>query len=297
MNIDIVVVSYNHAQFLEECLESIKKQTYDKWNLIIADDASSDNSIEVIDSWLEKNAVPATKIFNSSNKGLCATLNDCLTFCQGKYVKMIAADDFLATDFLLESVKKFEKLEPDYMILYSNAMYVNGHSEPLPSKDYYLKNNMPNGNVLREIFVTNFIAAPSVLLKREIFEKVGIYNPTTILEDYDLWLRAAINGYKFSFLNKTLVYYRTHDSNLTLIRKKRINIEKILLKMKYDIDGEYDEVINNDILLLYKYYKNLEGTGILEAYNTYKGKKERLYKALVKNENYYFYKIISKIFY
>ncbi len=297
MSVDIVVVSYNHSHFLEECLDSIKNQSYDNWNLIIADDASPDNSVDVINNWLDTNGISAVTVFNSENKGLCATLNDCLSFCKEKYVKLIAADDYLSHDYLLESVSKFEELDSDYMVLYSNAMYIDGNSQTLPSKDYYLKNDMPSGNVVDELYKANFIAAPSVILKREIFEKVGYYNPHTILEDYDLWLKTATNGFKIFFLNKTLTFYRIHDSNQTLLRKKRINTEKALLKMKYDLHGKYGEIIGNDMLLLYKNYKNLAGTEVLESYNKYKGKKDRLYKALIKNENYYFYKIIDKLFY
>lgn len=297
MSVDVIVVSYNHSHFLEECLFSIKNQTYNNWNLIIADDASSDNSVDVINNWLIINSVSATRVFNSSNKGLCATLNQCLAFCKGKYVKIIAADDFIANDFLSESVKKFEELNPDYMVLYSNAMYVDEHSQPIPAKDYYLKSEMPSGEVTDELYKNNFIAAPSVLLKREIFEQVGLYDPQIILEDYDLWLRAATKGIKFFFLNKTLTFYRTHDSNQTIVRKKKINTQKVLLKMKYDAHGKYEKIINNDMLLLYKYYKNLEGTGVLESYYNYKGKKERFYKAISNNQNYYIYKIIDKLFY
>jgi alpha-1,3-rhamnosyltransferase len=61
--VSIVVVSYNHAHFLEENLNSIKAQTYPSIQLIVADDASKDNSIEVYENWLEKNNYPPLRIF------------------------------------------------------------------------------------------------------------------------------------------------------------------------------------------------------------------------------------------
>src|SRR4051812_48032410 len=106
--VSVVVVSYNQGEYIRDCLKSIFSQTYTNWELIIADDASTDNSTEVYEQLLEEYKLNATRVFNKANQGLCRTLNKCLSYCSGEYVKLIAAGDWLDENYLGKMVRAFE---------------------------------------------------------------------------------------------------------------------------------------------------------------------------------------------
>src|SRR5437016_4691234 len=107
--VSVVVLCYNHARFVVECLESIKLQNYPKLELIVNDDASTDGSDSVIKDWLGKNpSIPHRFIRNQLNRGLCRTLNNALKYTTGTYFAGIAADDAWLPGKLLNQVKLME---------------------------------------------------------------------------------------------------------------------------------------------------------------------------------------------
>ena len=148
--VSIVVVSYNHAHFLEENLNSIKAQTYPSIQLIVADDASKDNSIEVYENWLEKNNYPAIKNFHTKNTGLATTLNECIDLIEGKYVKFIAADDYLHPEAIEKCVNKLEELGNDYGMVFTDTWAINNKSEITKDIADYNANQYLNKEELRE---------------------------------------------------------------------------------------------------------------------------------------------------
>ena len=76
--VSIVVVSYNQGKYIKENLDSINSQTYDNIQLIVADDASKDTTVEVFDNWLLENNYSAEKNYHQKNTGLATILNECL---------------------------------------------------------------------------------------------------------------------------------------------------------------------------------------------------------------------------
>lgn len=133
--VSIIVVSYNHAKFIRENLDSIKAQTYSNIQLIVADDASSDNSIEIFDNWLFENSYSAVKNFHQKNTGFATILNECLKLATGKYLKIIAADDFLSKDSIRICVENLEKLGDEYAVYYGNMKVVDENSRQIEDKD------------------------------------------------------------------------------------------------------------------------------------------------------------------
>ena len=93
--VSVVIPCYNHEQFVQDCIQSVIDQTYENIELIIIDDGSKDNSIQKIQEKItvcEKRFVNFKFIYRK-NKGLCATLNEAILLCSGKYLSLIASDD------------------------------------------------------------------------------------------------------------------------------------------------------------------------------------------------------------
>ncbi|MGA6331370.1 glycosyltransferase family 2 protein, partial [Acinetobacter baumannii] len=98
--VSIVIPCYNHANFVQDCIQSVIAQTYQNIELIIIDDGSKDGSVEKIQEFIgecEKRFV-RFEFRNRPNKGLSATLNEALEWCQGEYFSAIASDDMMLND-------------------------------------------------------------------------------------------------------------------------------------------------------------------------------------------------------
>lgn len=289
--ISVIVVSYNHAHFVKKCLDSLLNQTYKNWELIIADDFSTDDSTLVIKDWLSSNNLDVKIVFHKNNKGLIYTLNECINISKGKYIKIIAADDIMLPELLRESVNALEKLPDDYMMVYSNARKIDENdnigNRLLPQTFDFDRNDLK-----RILYKRNIVIALTVMMKKEVFSKLGFFNSDFIIEDYEYWIRIS-DKYKIEYINKVLGYYRLHSTNIS----KRIDVdeETVRIKMYYDKRGDYSNFIINDLINLYKHGR-IKSRTIME-YKTYKSRSKVLYYFLKFKIPYVFYNLKNKLLY
>ncbi|MCU7614249.1 glycosyltransferase family 2 protein [Chryseobacterium sp. GMJ5] len=237
--VTVIVVSYNHSKYIKENLDSIKNQIYDNIQLIVGDDASKDNSVEVFQQWLQENNYPAMTNFHRKNTGLATMLNECVTLAEGKYIKIIAADDFLHPESIAKCVHKLENLSEDFAMVFTDfyAIDDSGISVDFPlnykNKHYF---NQDGSLKSDQLVKYNCIIAPSVLIKKQAIVATGEYDSALLLEDHHRWL--MINEkYKISFIDEKLAYYRVIPTSITGTRHDKMIEEDLYLRMKYDKSG------------------------------------------------------------
>ena len=127
-----IVLSYNQCQYVLETLESVKAQTYKVTELIIVDDCSTDDSVAIIERWLQENKINCTFIRHEKNQGICKSLNEALAVATGKYISMVASDDIWLPDKIARQVEIMEAQPDQVGILYSDAFQIDEHGYPLP---------------------------------------------------------------------------------------------------------------------------------------------------------------------
>jgi glycosyltransferase involved in cell wall biosynthesis len=98
--ISVIVGAYNHAPFVDDCLDSVRAQSCRDFELIVFDDCSTDDTVDRIRAWSSRTSTPLTLIVNETNLGLCASRNRALAKARGKYVSTLAADDMYEPDKL-----------------------------------------------------------------------------------------------------------------------------------------------------------------------------------------------------
>ena len=273
--VSIIVVSYNHSKYINENLDSIKNQTYSNIELIVADDASPDNSVQVFDSWLEDNNYQAVKNYHTKNTGLATVLNECIALAKGKYIKLIAADDYLHPRSILECVERLEELGEDFGLVFTDFEAVNDSNLAMPFHINYSDIEFDENGVLsdKQLLDYNCIIAPTTLIRRDLIIKTGEYKANFLLEDYDRWLRInAIS--KIVFINKKLSFYRVLETSISNTEKPQMIIEDLYLRIKYDTNGFIKNKIDSQIrnLYLYDYVPQI----LIKAYNNYPFKKKWL---------------------
>ncbi|QDP85811.1 glycosyltransferase [Chryseobacterium sp. SNU WT5] len=292
--VSVVVVSYNQAQFIVQNLDSLKSQTYTNWELIVADDASLDNSVIVFKNWLRENNISAKEIFHTKNTGLATVLNEAVKICLGQYVKFIAADDFMHPECLEKSVRCLEEKGKEYGMVFTDTFCVDENSQPLPDiADYNKLGNIPPEEFKKELIEGNRIAALTVLMRTSVVKETGEYDSKFIIEDYYRWLKISAK-YLIAYIPEKLAYYRLHGENISKTKAERISTECLMLQLMFDHTGILKDRINNFFTDHYILKKDISKE-LLRHYNNYPFGMKILKFSISNNVPTFVFKIIYSI--
>lgn len=279
--VSVICMSYNHENYVVQSLNSVLNQTYKNIQLIITDDASTDDSRRVINDWLENHS-DIIFIYNNSNSGNTKTFNKALKFAKGEYIIDLAADDILLKDCIEKQLSTFLNSEKKKLgIVYGNAELISENNTHIR---YYYEVNAEkrtlktpaSGNIyLAMLSQSSMICSVSSMVKREVLEQLNGYNENLAYEDLDLWIRAS-RLYNFEFIDRILVQKRELENSLGsqfykkitprtrkinhstyLIIKNTISLNQtkkenkaLLKRLHYEMDKAYKTY---DIQLLLKY--------------------------------------------
>ena len=213
--VTVLALAYNQEKYVVETLNSIADQTFQDFELLIADDASSDSSAAIIRDWNSKHGRAGSLFLHEKNRGLCATLNELLAEAKGEYLQFIACDDHLLPQSLEKRVAVLEKTADSTAAVYSDALTMDQHgdSQAATFLETSVKNGVvPTGDLYSQLLIGNFIPAFTVLSKRALVEEVGGFDESLAFEDWDLWLRLS-RKYDFSCLEEPTARYRIHAKN------------------------------------------------------------------------------------
>lgn len=247
--ISVIIPCYNAELYLKEALCSITNQSYKELEIIILNDGSSDKTLSILEESAKKdNRIKL--INNHENIGLIKTLNKGIKQAKGVYIARMDADDISNLN-RIELQKQF--LEGNCLDLVSSGFTIINPMGKTIGKSF-LKSTQPN-SCLFQSFFSNPIAHPLLLAKSEVL-KSNFYGGenTKHSEDFELWNRLALKGYKIGNMKSDLLKYRKSESSISnkfeelqirnhnIISKK--NIERFF---GFKISNRVISVINNRI--------------------------------------------------
>ncbi len=218
--VSVIVLSYNSSATIIETLDSIKKQNYSNVELVIADDSSFDDSVNVCEIWLQTNhdRFESTKVIrNSENLGISANLNKAIKFTNGVWIKCIAADDVLLPNCIADNISYVEE-NPETKVLFSFVVpfkICKGKIRYLgvrPEESILPIFNMNAEKQLDRLYVECFPNAPSAFIHKSVYDVVSYDERFRNMEDYPFWINVVKRGYKLCFCNKMTVLYRYGES-------------------------------------------------------------------------------------
>jgi len=238
------VLCYNHARFVVECLESVKAQNYPNLELIVNDDASRDDSPNVIQAWLAKSSMPHRFLRQEVNQGICRSANHALSLARGKYISGIAADDVWLPGKLLAQVELMERLPDKFGVVYSDALQMDESGKLLEQSfiDAHRRfETKPEGNIHKILWEGNFIPAMTTLVKRDCYTQEGLYDETLSYEDWDMWLRLS-RSFEFAYSNVVSAKYRLVATSMVRTQYGRLLEAMCGICLKHlkggNLDGE-----------------------------------------------------------
>jgi len=204
--ISIIIPTYNHAQYLERCLNSIETQSFKNYEIIIIDNHSEDNTKSIIDNFKH---LPI-KYLLIHNKGIYAkSRNLGIKNSSGNIIAFLDSDDWWKETKLHECYKLIQN---GYDMIYHNLEVVNSENKKITS----LKGRILKEPKFKDLIINgNQICNSSVVIKKTVLEKVNFINENNKMkaaEDYNTWIKVSLNNYKIFYLNQNLGYYQYHDA-------------------------------------------------------------------------------------
>jgi len=183
--ISVFLPTYNRAYILRSAVESILNQTFKDFEILIVDDASTDNTRELIESIKDERI---RYIRHEKNKGLTAGHNTAIAHAKGMYMATLGSDDIWFPETLQRMVDGFKNTDPRVGIVYTRLKkhFLNGRTEFIPSLD-----EKPEGNLYTKLLGGNFITMQVALLKMECFKNEPFDENIIALQDWEIWLRIA----------------------------------------------------------------------------------------------------------
>jgi glycosyltransferase involved in cell wall biosynthesis len=222
--VSVNIATYNRGFFLKQAIDSVLAQTWTDWELLIVDDASTDNTEAIVRPYL---ADPHVRYFrNDQNLNISFTRNRALDNSHGEYIAILDSDDYWTDPEKLAKQIAFLDAHPDYLAVGTQAITINDNGTRLGVLDLPLRDASIRGSILAK----NPLIHSSVLYRRQPVIETGQYDLSlNAIEDYDLWLRLGRTG-KLANLADRTVAYRLHAGNASVrdrLRLLRLNISLI----------------------------------------------------------------------
>lgn len=218
--ISIITPTYNHENFIGDCIDSILAQDYQNWELIIIDDGSTDSTEKVISGYKDERIM----YIKQKNKGiwnLYKNYNKALNLSKGELVAILEGDDFWPPYKLSKQLTAFK--DPEVVLSWGNAYITNksGDVIEIHQRNVFKSNESIEGNlILKKILFANFIPACTVLCRKDALIKIGGFkqpeNYPTV--DRPTWMQLSEEG-KFYYLNEILGYWRRYGNQITAKKK------------------------------------------------------------------------------
>lgn len=246
MLVSVLMSVYNSESFLEKAIRSILKQTFTKFEFIIIDDGSTDNSVKICEQFAAQDA-RIVLMKNETNLGLAASLNKGIIVAKGTYIARQDADDYSAIN-RLETQLKYAMENQDIDLIGSNSCVIDINDNIVYEDKSYAKiKDFKKALLTRKAIFSH----GSAFLKKNKLIEAGLYDERFYyVQDGEFWLRLINKGAKIHVINKPLYFYRTAPATST----KRIYAKDLfnkVLRMMY-AENKDTEVVN----LKLEYIKN-----------------------------------------
>lgn len=236
--ISVAMSVYNGEKYLREAIESILKQTYSDFEFIICDDASKDNSVEIIKEYAEVDK-RIVLVKNETNLGLAFSLNKCIKNARGEYIARMDADD-IAINTRFENQLKYLENNPDIAFV-CGGVYLINEGEVWGERSSSIPLTKEN------VFKYQPIAHPSTMIRKLVLTEVQGYTVspyTSRGQDFDLWCKIYSKGYIGENIGDVVLYYRENKNAYTRrlfkyridsFKMKRIWRRRLQLPLYYEL--------------------------------------------------------------
>ncbi len=210
--VSVIMPVLNGERFIGIALESIASQTYPNCELVVVDDGSTDRTMTVVDGFRDRLAIRCVR--HDSPKGIPVSMNDGVRHATGDFISFLDHDDTWLPEFAATQIAHLET-HPDVGMVHSDFGTIDLDGNVIEASVAALRDRpRPSGNVFPQLFMDSFIVGNSVMIRRECFTQVGMFDESLRWGDYHLWMRIA-RRYRVDYTDRVLTQYRQHPTQST----------------------------------------------------------------------------------
>lgn len=214
VNVSILITCWNKEKYLNECVDSILRQTKEPKEIIIVHDGCGEPMAHA----------KADTIIFKENRGVVKARHEAFRYSTGALILFVDADDVLSPDYLEKMVLVLAKGAD---VVYPDIFIWSGKESRLTITPQRITPQ----------FVKDFervVIPVTCLTKREVYQKLGGFKDWSVLEDVDFWVRGMCEGYKFKKAETLLWYRRTNDArnNIDIVKRKEV-LRKIMAQFEF----------------------------------------------------------------
>ena len=213
--VSVLIPSYQHAAYIRGAVESVLNQTFSDWELIVIDDASKDQSFEILSVFSD----PRIRLYRHEvTEGAHKTLNEALDLARGEFIAILNSDDLYEEDRLQTLMAAALKTQRPDIFIFTDVAFMDGEGHPSedhPRSLHYLRLiKEARGRSLKEGFLQGnlTVTTSNFFFSRSLFEKVGLFDDLRYTHDWD-WALRALRYVQPDWIHEPLIRYRVHGTN------------------------------------------------------------------------------------
>lgn len=233
--VSVIIPAYNRAHLIGLTLESVHRQTFKDYEIVVVDDGSTDNTAEVV-----ARVAPDARYIRQDNEGIPRVLNRCVIETRGEYISFLGSDDALAPSTLAKQAALLDA-NPGVGIAHGPAWLMDEDGrltyilKPAFASHSYIRSGREE---IADLLMSNHIIAPTVMVRKQCFAECGLFDLRLgLYEDWNMWTR-ILKRWDIAYIHEPLSFYRVHGGEAGSIFKKadprsiarfrRLHVESVL---------------------------------------------------------------------
>jgi glycosyltransferase involved in cell wall biosynthesis len=233
--ITVLIASYNYEHYIAETIRSIWTQPYGNLEIVVVDDCSTDDSVDLLTNLQQHSPVPMFLYVNERNLGPALTCNRAISHAKGELLTFLGSDDLFVEDRFTRQVELFRQ-NKELQIVYGNGFRLeNGKIKGFVHGDRARELLSRKADQILEYLYTNSnpLFTQTALMKRELINNIGGLDPSALADDWvlntNIFRYLVTHGGEYGYLDEPLFLYRIHDSNLhtNVLRQSRLKLDFI----------------------------------------------------------------------
>jgi len=221
--VSVIIPCYNGEEFIREAIESVISQTYQKWELIVIDDGSTDNSKEIVDKYRTGQRIKC--IQHDTNKGIAKASNTGIKLARGDYLAFLDQDDVWLPNKLEVQVNCLKNQQEDIGMICTGMVFTDEKLKPQRIFKGFRDDDQKE--LVKNIYLQPTNSASVMMVKKRCFSQLGFFNESLHgWADFEMWMRIA-SQYKIKYIREAVVKKRMHTENWQNLPKVRKESKKV----------------------------------------------------------------------